>query len=320
MPYNINKTVLLVGAGGMAQEYSRVLSTLGIAHDVVGRGKKSASVFEKQTKKRVSRGGLSEFLGRKGIGNYSHAIVAVNVDQLAPAVNLLLDEGIKDILVEKPAGLNGKEIRAVATKAKKRRARIWVAYNRRFYASVIKAMEIIRKDGGVSSFNFEFTEWPHVIEKMDFLPEIKKNWFLGNSTHVVDLAFFLGGTPREIICYSSGGLEWHPSGSIYAGAGVGKNGALFSYQANWEAPGRWGVEILTKKHRLIFRPLEKLQLQRLGSVAVEYVDIDDKLDMDFKPGFYRQVEAFVSNNTGDLCTIEEQAERVELFYCMANYR
>ena len=34
-------------------------------------------------------------------------------------------------------------------------ANVFVAYNRRFYASVLKAQEIIEEDGGVTSFNFE---------------------------------------------------------------------------------------------------------------------------------------------------------------------
>ena len=39
--------------------------------------------------------------------------------------------------------------------------------------------------------------------------------------------------------------------ALVAGAGVTENGALFSYHANWEAPGRWSVEIMTKKRRLM---------------------------------------------------------------------
>ena len=36
------------------------------------------------------------------------------------------------------------------------------------------------------------------IEKLNKVPGIKENWFLGNSTHVVDLAFYLGGKPKQI--------------------------------------------------------------------------------------------------------------------------
>ena len=72
----------------------------------------------------------------------------------------------KNILVEKPAGLNKQKIMEVSELAKEKDAQVYVAYNRRYYASVLKAQEIIAEDGGVTSFNFEFTEWAHVIEKL----------------------------------------------------------------------------------------------------------------------------------------------------------
>lgn len=49
-----------------------------------------------------------------------------------------------------------------------------------------------------------------------------------------------------------GQLTWHKDGCIYTGAGIATSGALFSYQANWAAPGRWSVEIITDKH-IIFQ-------------------------------------------------------------------
>jgi len=90
---------------------------------------------------------------------------------------------------------------------------------------------------------------------------------------------------------------------------------LFSYQANWFAPGRWGVEILTKDSRLIFRPLEKLQVQKNRSVAVDFVEIDDRLDRDFKPGLLRQTEFFLNDvNHPNFITIDEQYENVVNYY------
>ncbi len=136
---------------------------------------------------------------------------------------------------------------------------------------------------------------------------VKEQWLLHNSTHVMDLAFYLGGRPKEISCYTAGSLNWHPSGSIYSGAGITENGALFSYQANWESPGRWGVEVLTKKHRLILRPLERLHIQNIGSVAVEEVSLEDELDKKFKPGLYLQVQAFVEGKTSNLPDIQGQS-------------
>ena len=75
--------------------------------------------------------------------------------------------------------------------------------------------------------------------------KIKKAWFLQNSTHVIDLAFLWPAGPK-IYALKAGKLKWHPSGAIYAGAGITDKRALFSYHANWNSAGRWSVEVMTK--------------------------------------------------------------------------
>lgn len=309
----------LIGAGPMAVEYSKVLEALDVNYEVVGRGENSAKEFESFTMHPVLTGGLEFILSQKEMHIPETAIVAVGVDMLYSATIELLNNGFKNILVEKPAGLNINEIEDVAKKAQKQNANVFVAYNRRFYTSVQYAKKIILEDGGVTSFNFEFTEWAHTIEPLETASTIKENWLLANSTHVVDLAFFLGGKPKNISTYVAGGLNWHPSGSIYSGAGVSENGALFSYSANWEAPGRWGVEILTNKHRLILSPLEKLQIQMIGSIERNLVKIDDQLDIGYKPGLFSQTSAFISGQYEDLIAIDEQNKMCEFYYSMSKY-
>jgi len=309
------KSVLLVGAGIMAQDYAKVLNSQDIKFTVIGRGISSAAVFKEKTGVDVVTGGLKSYLNSNS-ALPDAAIIAVGVEQLAETTLMLLERGVKRVLVEKPAGINTEQIARIVGSAKQQNAQVFVAYNRRFYAATIKAREIIAADGGVTSFNFEFTEWSHVIEPLQADPVVKQHWFLANSTHVVDLAFFLGGDPGEISSYTTGSLSWHPSAAAFAGAGVTKEGALFSYQANWAAPGRWGVEMLTNRHRLIFRPMEQLHIQDIGSVAISKVELDDELDQKFKPGLYRQVESFLSSQVpDDMLRIDDHLTRTERIYC-----
>ncbi|OAM92787.1 Predicted dehydrogenase [Pelosinus fermentans] len=317
--YIANKKVWLIGAGTMAIDYAKVLKAQNIDFDVIGRGVKSAKIFTQNTGSNVITGGLDQYLAQSN-GLPTAVIVTVGVEHLAEITIKLIKYGVKRILVEKPAGIDAGQIQRVAEVAMTNNVEIYVAYNRRFYASAIKARQIIAEDGGVTSFNFEFTEWSHEIEHLKKAHGVKEAWFLANSTHVVDLAFFLGGEPKNISAYIKGGLAWHPSASVFAGAGVTEGGALFSYQANWAAPGRWGVEVLTNKHRLIFRPLEQLHVQRNGSVEIEKVEIDTQFDDQFKPGIYKQVQTFlVGDNTESLLTISEHCERVNRLFSAINY-
>lgn len=303
----MNDEILLVGAGPMAIEYAKVLKAQNIPMVVVGRGENSAKNFEQEVGTSVFLGGLSDWL-HQGTPCPQNAIVCVGEKLLGKITRDLIGAGVKSILVEKPGGYDSEDIREVAKAAQEKSAKVYVGYNRRFYASTRKAKEMIMEDGGAKSFNFEFTEWGHVIAALEKEEGVKEEWFLANSSHVIDHAFFLGGKPKEFSCYSAGGVEWHPNATIYAGAGITELGALFSYQANWEAPGRWAVEILTKKHRYIFKPMEKLQIQKVGSVQVENVELDDELDQKFKPGLYLQVKAFLGENKEELQTIQEQVE------------
>lgn len=308
------KNIWLIGAGYMAIEYAKVLQEMNVPFKVVGRGIKSAMNFEKKTGLAVQTGEDNNFLKQTKELPFA-AIVAVSVEQLATVTLLLLKKGIKRILVEKPAGLNLEELEELNHETKKQKANIFVAYNRRFYTSTLKAKEIINKDGGVTSFNFDFTEWSHIIKDEKIPDIVKKQWFLANSTHVVDLAFFLGGMPKEIKCYTTGGLSWHPSASIFCGAGVTEQGSLFSYHSNWEAPGRWGVEIFIRKHKLILRPLEDLYIQKIGSLISEKVIFDDSLDHEFKPGLYKQVESFINNPVSScLCLLNDHYLMAKNFY------
>lgn len=310
--------ILLVGAGPMAIEYVKVLKALNVDPVVVGRGKESAAKFEAVSDIPVYTGGIESWLSQsKDIPD--KAIVAVDEMSLGKVALLLLEHGIKSLLVEKPGAATPEEVGQLFRRAIEKDSKVYIAYNRRFYAAVQKAHEIIKEDGGVISFTFEFTEWSHVIKDLQKEPGVKDGWFFHNSTHVCDLAFFLGGKPREISCFTAGRLDWHPAASIFTGAGKSETGALFSYHANWEAPGRWGVEVLTRRHRLIFRPLEKLQIQKIGSIAVEFLDVDDNLDIDYKPGLFKQTQAFINGDTQNLCTIEEQANNVNIYKKIINY-
>jgi predicted dehydrogenase len=308
--YIIHRT-LLIGAGEMAIAYANVLNKLSISFTAIGRGEESAWKFTERTGSDILTGGVGS--NAETVREHTHAIVTVNVEELAKTTISLIELGVKNILVEKPGGVTPEEIMELKEIASKNGTHVYIGYNRRFYASVLKAKEYIMNDGGVESFSFDFTEWGHVIANLQKTQVVKENWFLANSTHVIDMAFYLGGHPTEMVSYTKGGVSWHPTASVYAGSGKADMGALFSYQANWDAPGRWGIEINTKQHKLIFKPLEALQVQKQGSVAIETVEINDSLDREFKPGIYRQTEAFFSEPS-TLLSLNEHAEKVQGIY------
>jgi len=317
-----NTKIWLIGAGEMAKEYLKVLNDIEQEVIVIGRGENNCNEISNNFRVKTVAGGLTNFLtSQPELPN--KVIVTVGIEALKDTTIELLNYGVKQILLEKPGVGYPSEIDALCEVSNQNNANVLLAYNRRFYASVIKAKEIIKEDGGLSSFNFEFTEWSHIIKTLEKDPAEHQNWFLGNSTHIIDTAFYVGGLPEELAAFVSGEneMDWHKASSNYAGAGISTKKALFSYQANWQAPGRWSIEFLTKKHRLIFRPIEKLQIQDIGSVAIKDVEgVDYTLDEKYKPGLYLQTKFFLEDNTDEFCDINEQKEMIDNYYLkMSNY-
>jgi predicted dehydrogenase len=302
------KRVLLFGLGPVGIEYTNILLSMGYSVVPVGRSLQGRQRFQEITGIKALCWG-SIVLENMDLPEI--AIVAVGEAQLYDVVEKLIIAGITRVLVEKPGASSYAGVEKLAELAENYKCDVRVAYNRRFYSSVIHGQEIILRDGGVRSFHFDFSEWSHKIEPLVKEDGVKQRWFFHNSSHVVDMAFYLGGWPKEIFSLEADPLNWHPSGQ-FVGMGKTINGALFSYNADWVGPGRWGMEIVTAKHRLVYRPLEKLQVQELGTIGFKDVAIDDSLDISYKPGFYKQVENFLSRNSSIL-SIQDQLSHLAVY-------
>lgn len=314
------KNILIVGVGSIAKEYIKIVQDLGHDLTIVGRSEKNVQKFNNlKLGENAHSGGVDKFL-KKNQRKIDCAIVAVGISSLADVVKTLLENEIQKILVEKPGFNSEYELDDIVELANKKKAKVLIAYNRRFFSSVNKAIEIIKQDGGVSSFNFEFTEWGGQVGNLGYPEEIMSNWFMANSSHVVDLAFYIGGQPKEMNSYAKDGFKWH-SPINFVGSGISVNGALFCYKANWNAPGRWGLEFLTKNYRLILKPMERLQIQQKNSLKIDFCnDVDYNLDNDYKPGFYNQTKSFIMGKYEKFCSITDQKNNyMNIYNKILNY-
>lgn len=301
----------------MGREYYKVIKALGEPVLVIGRGDQSAAEFKAVTSQPVSHGSLDLTLENEGAPE--RAIVAVSIDNLSQVASTLMRAGTKRILLEKPGALDRVQLAALAALAAAHEATVLIGYNRRFHAATLAAEAMIAEDGGAISCLFEFTEWAHTITPLRLAAETKQNWMYSNSSHVSDLAFYLCGLPAELTAYHGGGLDWHTSAARFVGAGITERGVFFSYHADWDAPGRWGVEVMTRKRRFIFRPMEKLQITPIASTAVEMVDLDYSLDQDYKPGLFLQTQAFLAGDDRRFCSLAQQEKNLAVYGRMAGY-
>jgi len=309
----------LIGTGPMAQAYAAVLKAQDVPFIVIGRSQANSEAFSQVTGLPVIHGGLEIALNVCPVPKI--AIVAVGIDQLYLVTRQLISAGCEQLLLEKPGSLYISELKAIEDSALASGTQVWIAYNRRFYSSVKRLRELVIEDGGILSSVFEFTEWSHRIGLASRANGIKQRWLLANSSHVLDLAFALIGLPAEghWQAWQRGSIDWHPVSARFHGAGLSQHGVPFSYNADWESPGRWGLEILTRRNRFILRPLEKLQAVPLGSLDPEVIDLPDTDDRDFKPGLYQQCKAFLTGDTQYLCSLSYQLKAFPVYARIAGY-
>ncbi|MFI5203714.1 MAG: Gfo/Idh/MocA family oxidoreductase [Flavobacteriales bacterium] len=301
--------VLIIGAGPIGQEYARIVHSMGIVFSVLSKTESGAQKFTSATGFPCIHGGLTSI---KNSSDFSHIIIAIPIEECGLVLRNCMELGWKNILVEKPGGLNEADIKQSVKHNEKYKSLVYVAYNRRYFASTMRVAELIAAEGGLLSFEFEFTEWSHVIEKLQKPTTSLENWLLANSTHVIDIAFYLGGKPGTWSHYKSGKLDWHPAGSVFTGAGITQKKIPFSYHANWQSAGRWGVELYTAQSKIVLRPLEKVFVQKKGELEMNEIALNS--DSPFKPGFMEQTKTFLSGKKMLLPTLEEQYTNVKEIY------
>mgnify|MGYP002619631065 FL=1 len=286
--------------------------------EVVGRSVSGCEAFRGDTGVVATPGGIDAYLAGLGAEVPHEAIVAVDPDALYACTLSLLRAGVRRILVEKPGGLGLDELEHLARVADEQGAEVRVAYNRRYLQSVQQLRQHAQRDGGITSVHFEFTEWAHVIEKLDHSVETLSRWLLANSSHVIDTAFYLAGEPTEdISCFQSQPIKWHEYG-CFTGAGSTNRGALFSYLANWGSAGRWSLEAMTARGRYKLCPMETLRFQPRGELTEETLGAGSDIDVRFKPGLYRMVEDFIGD-VSELPTVRQQLEMARVYFRMAGY-
>ncbi|MGE0615700.1 MAG: Gfo/Idh/MocA family oxidoreductase [Bacteriovoracia bacterium] len=287
---NETRNILIVGNGPMAQEYAKVFRDgLKYTFDVAGRNRENVQKFAKA--ERAGQAFLIEELSPQILAKYDFAVSTTSPDSLEYVTEKLIKNGIKAILVEKPAALSPAGSASLARMMKEKFVFARVAYNRRYYRSVQKLKHILREETPMCA-HFDFTELSRQI-KVGRTQATTERWAIANSCHIIDTVTFLLGQFQIEHLHVSGQneLDWHPASSNFVGSG--KCGTTpVSYSTSWLCPGRWSIEIMTKQGRYKLSPIERLQVMRHDSFEWKEVDAGYDIDIQYKPGLMEVVRSF----------------------------
>ncbi|NOS62186.1 MAG: hypothetical protein HOO66_04010 [Nitrosarchaeum sp.] len=266
-----NKSVLIIGSGTIVNEYVIALVNLGIKDvTIIGNTENSIQKFKHFPNFKLIYGGYE--INLPGIRKKDLTIIATPISSLTNAAKIAIENQQSRILIEKPGSVYKKDLKMLESIITNQKIRI--GYNRLMYPSFHKLKSLAENDGGIISCKFDFTEWTHTIPFGRYKEEVYKRWGISNSLHVISMAFELIGMPEKISTYQNGKLEWHPSGSVFVGSGISENKIPFSYHANWNGGGRWGVEVVTQENIYRLIPLEKLYGLSKGSTEWKEIVVE----------------------------------------------
>lgn len=302
----------------MGNEYAKVLCSLNTEFTIVGNSPENVENLAREYKVEGISGGYRQLLENKTFSG-DRAINCLPVDTLSESTVDLIEAGFSTILLEKPGAMSIAELEKIQKVAQENSSEVVIGYNRRFYQSTL-ALEKYLVEDPLTAVNFEITEWSHALADDKSPMEVKQKWIFANTSHVIDLVLFELGSVKQLSTFTAGGIDWHPTGARFVGAGISNNDVLISYMGYWDGPGRWSIDFVTRTRRYIFRPMEKLQIQELGSVQVSFDEsIDYTYDEQFKPGLFLQTKSFLDNDFTRLCSLQSQIESFEIYSKIGNY-
>jgi len=264
-----NKSVLIIGSGYIALEYVKALKKLKIKNIEILSKSENSLDNKVLSEYKIIFGGFGKKINL--IEKKDLTIIATPINLLVKAATLAIKSGQENILIEKPGSLFKTDLIILEKLIKKQKVRI--AYNRLFYPNFQKLKILSKIDGGITSCKFDFTEWVHTIPFGKYKKDVYRRWGISNSLHVISMAMELIGMPKKITTNQHGNLKWHPTGSIFVGNGISEKNIPFSYHANWEGGGRWGIEVVTKKNVYRLSPLEKLFVLKKGTTEWKEIQI-----------------------------------------------
>jgi len=304
-----SKKVLIIGGGEIAKQYALAFLKFHISDiTIIVKTGDSISNFCIEKNLKLLKGGFEIHLSN--LKKMDLVIIATPIPILINATQLCIDNGQDNILIEKPGSLYSKELLSLSKTCKNKKIR--VGYNRLVYPNLHKLKKLINSEGGVTSCRFTFTEW---LDRIEFEKDeliVHQRWGIGNSLHVISMAFDIIGLPKEITSIQSGKIDWHDSGSQFIGCGTSENNIPFTYHADWGSGGRWGIEIFTKENSYILIPLEELYVCKKFTGTVVPVEFDVAFP-DVKLGIPEEIAIMLDNTSGlDLVTLEYAAKLNEI--------
>ncbi len=276
----------IIGAGHIAKEHLKVIQALPRvkAVGITSRTKSKADLLAKEyaiDKVYETIQDLVENCSPSGL------MVLVSANQIYEVVRILIPKGIP-LFIEKPPGLFSAHTKNLVELAKKNGTKTMVGFNRRYYSIFRKGIELLKFRGGLKGIGIEGHERFWKISGRNLQDSVRENWIYVNSTHTLDLLRYFAGEIKSIHTVTNSLKE--KNGDQFVASIKFESGVIGTYTSHWWSPGGWSVTLYGEGITIHYKPLEEGYWIDTD-FKINVIDIDD-IDVNYKSGFFAQLEAF----------------------------
>lgn len=282
------KKIGIIGFGKIGAKHFEVFKALG--HTPICSANRSAP-----GRRNASAVGIA-----KTFENYHEMIKTENPDGVICSPSLFSNYAIAKeiipygipILLEKPPGESIEELKALNQLSVKHKTPVMLATNRVWYSVLRNA---IADAGGINQINRVEVQWSEnpnrLVNERGFTHKQALNRNFTNSIHGLSLLHFLSGAlqDRDVNLFKGIGKYDYR----FELTGKSKQGTLASFYSSWEVQLPWRLKFQTKVAEYVFQPIENCKKIDFATKKESVIEADE-FDKRFKPGFYKQAQAFLS--------------------------
>tara|TARA_B110000305_G_scaffold58415_1_gene64689 strand:- start:479 stop:1465 length:987 start_codon:yes stop_codon:yes gene_type:complete len=292
-------SLAMIGCGTIANDHIRAFNYLGLKINHCASKLNSSKVYKFAKKYNISNVWKDPIELARSSKNWDAIILCCPTKNMSNILDILIDQK-KPILVEKPVSIGTDYLKKFSSTCPKL---VNVAFNRRYYNTVVRAKKFIEQSKGQILCNVKL---PESIKKNNDKLNKFRNIF-DNSVHGIDILRFLFGD-LEIINNTKIKLNNFDSSRIVLLKS--KKNHLCSVVINSNSPDNFSLEIENGSQRFLLKPFEKYEiyegmeiikpskkypLRRYIPTIIEKNDVfsSSSGNKDLKPGFQEQSEDFL---------------------------
>lgn len=173
--------------------------------------------------------------------------------------------------------------------------KVMVGQNRRFYSNINKVMNLL--DNNKVSAHVFINERAKDIRLRD--QRDRDNWHVMNGIHGVDLMKYMFGNPEKMLFQSQWqDMDFSRLKQFNSAVFETTKGHRVFFNSNFDSPGGWRIHFFYSETEVSVLPIEKTSIKSISGGLTE-VEVD-KVDTEYKQGFYAQAKCFLDGVRGDL--------------------